>query len=314
VARSDEISGAYTTWSDAENLGFVALYDSSQLAEQAPAAQGDVAPGGYEDPQPVLSDEDKSRAAALDLNEGQMNPNSQQKLQVLVPPLLLRYLYFLHRDDWPLVHSLFQLIEHWQNREQSDVGLLVLRLKLWREVFQRESLPLASLCPGLDGLGDVLIPVADYNIHQMGMQLDAAGFKRECFDVATTNSSWAWLGPGNWGPDGWLILYSRSAEGERVVLYIQSKLRRHSTRSYPEDALSKEAAKCWDVEPPHGRGLLYYTDECGRGCDLKPLVTPSGMVAVAVSRDARVPAYGMGMALLKRGIEAIMSGQKRTRR
>ena len=292
----------------------VGLPDRGQLAEQAPAVKDEASAGGSEEPQPVLRVEGTSTASELDLTEGQINPGDRQELQVLLPPLLLRYMYTKRPHEWPLVHSLFQLTEHWQNREQSDVGLLALRLKLWREVFQQESLPLGSLCPGLDCFGNVWIPLDDYNIHRVASQLDAARFKSEWFDVATTAANWAWLGPGNWGPDGWLILYSCSADAKRVILYIQSKLRRGITRAYPKDALSEEAAKCWEVEPPHCRCLVYYTDARaprGRGCDLKARDMPSGMKAVMVSRDAHCSAYGMGMALLKRYVEAIMSEHTR---
>ena len=258
----------------------------------------------------MLSDKGTRTAAELDLTEGQINPDARPELQVLLPPLLLRYMYAKRPQEWPLVHGLFQLIEHWQNREQSDVGLLALRLQLWRQVFEQQSLPLEWLCPGLDSFGDVWVPLGDYNIHRTFTQLDAAGFKRKCIDLATKAANWAWLGPGNKGPDGWLILCSYSADAKRVILYIQSKLRRGVTRSYPEHALSEEAAKCWRVEPPHCCCLLYYTDERTRGCDLKPLDTPSGMKVVVVSRDAHSSAYGMGMALLKCCTDAIMSGQK----
>lgn len=97
----------------------------------APAAGAEALVREGEDAQLVewkrrLSQDDWDLVAALDLSGGQIDPDIDRRLQVLIPPLLLRILYRQLSPEWPVVHSLFQLIEHWQSRGQSDVGLLML--------------------------------------------------------------------------------------------------------------------------------------------------------------------------------------------
>lgn len=232
-------------------------------------------------------------------------PDSIASEFVLLPPLLLRLVYRQQKLGTVAVRSLQQWAEGWEDRELSDVGLFMLRLQLTREVFEVETRNLEDLCPGLAFLGNVVVPTNDYVIHGISKQLRALGFRVECLERAGTGRIWAFLGPGNWGPDGWLVLFG--VDGNVVVIFVLSKLRSTITQRYPKGALAVEAGKCWKVDGVD-LVLLFLTDERGHGND-NEVLDGGGMPVVPVSRNARLATYGVAIAAIKRLREVVRAGK-----
>jgi hypothetical protein len=274
-----------------------------QLAEKGDLSDPDSPPktgkaGALGPSSPVTSAE----PSAIDEDEGEAAPDFLAVACVHIPPLLLRVMYQQLSAVWSTVRSLQQFPESWEDREQSNLGLLMLRLQLAGSVFGERTMQLEELCPGLSTLGEVFIPTGDCVIHRVTQQLKAPGFAKACLEKAQVDGFWAFMGPGNWGPDSWLILIR--VDGEKIILYVQSKKRIMGALQYPEAALDKEAGKCWDV-PGVPSSMLYLTDERGRDEDNALIETSSGVTVVPVSRHARDVAYGVAMATVKRSREAI---------
>ena len=260
-----------------------------------------------------LSNDDLADASTQDAEVatllGEQAPDLLATALVHVPPLLLRFMYKQLPLVWTRVRGLQHFLESWEDWEQSDLGLLMLRMQLVRDVFGESCLESEELCKGL-ALGKLCIPTDDYNIYKVEQQLTAASFKECCLKHATSDSRRAFLGPGNWGPDGWLILWR--PDGQLVVLFVQSKLRSDIVRKYTGSALKKEASKCWEVEGAVSC-LLYLTDERGRGEDNEALDVGASAKVVPVSRDARLATYGVALETLKRCWE-IVSQKERTKK
>ncbi len=136
----------------------------------------------------------------------------------------------------------------------------MLRLHLVREVFNKQTLDLEELCPGLGFLGEVLVPDKGYDIQKVDQRLDAASFQQLCLQPAIAGTGWAYKGPGNWGPDAWLTLFSPDCDA--VVIYVQSKSRSTITAMYPGDGLPAGALECWSFRNVQSC-LLYITDDHG---------------------------------------------------
>ena len=257
---------------------------------QAPAQPGDSASMEH------VAPSESSGVATLNLNQGEPAPDDEPTCYVHIPPLLLRVMYQMLPIESARVRNLIQLTENWEDREQSDVGLLMLRLQLARTVFDEHTLPLKQLCQGLDFLGTVSIPKGHYTIHHVREQLTAASFKTRCL-TGEPAPHWAFLGPGNWGPDGWLVL--RDMDEQLVVLFVQSKKRASIISSYNADKLAKEAGKCWEVEGVRSC-LLYLTDERGHNQDNESLEVGASVRVVPVSREAHLLTYGVALGTIKR--------------
>lgn len=243
-----------------------------------------------------------ARPSTVDEDEGDAAPDTLPVTYVHIPPLLLRVMYQQLDAMWTTVRSLQQFPESWDDREQSDVGLLMLRMQLAGTIFGERTMQLEELCPGLSDLGEVFIPTGNYVIHRVGEQLRTPEFVETCLQEARLGSFWAFLGPGNWGSDGWLILFR--VDGMTMILYVQSKKRILGARKYSDTALDREAGKCWDVQGVPS-SMLYLTDERGRDEDNQLLETSSNVTVVPVSRDARDVAYGVAIATVKRSREAV---------
>lgn len=256
-----------------------------------------------------LSDEDMEEGG-LNMDEGDGAPDADPTAYVHIPPLLLRVMYQQLSVTRTRVRSLQQFTESWGDREQSDLGLLLLRLQLVRVVFGEETLDLEQLCPGLGFLGEVHVPATGYDIQRMDQQLNAASFQRQCLQQASRDSCWAYLGPGNWGP-AWLILFSPA--GDTVVIYVQSKSRSTIAAMYPRDALPAGCLKCWRVSNVQSC-LLFLTDERGRGHDNEALDVEGGMHVVPVSWPTT---FGIAVATLKRCRETVIvkeAGHKKAKK
>ena len=137
-------------------------------------------------------------------------------------------------------------------------------------------------------------------------------FEQPCLQPACTKKDgWAYLGPGNWGPDAWLILSSLA--GDKVVMYVHSRLRSSIQGMYESGVLKKEAGKCWCISLVKSC-LLFITDEEGRGKGNEALDVGSATRVVPVSRHARTTTVGISTTTLKRCREAIVMKERgRTR-
>jgi hypothetical protein len=212
--------------------------------------------------------------------------------------------------------------EHWEDRERSDLALFMLRLQLLRLVLEQPTVDLSRLYPGLE-LGTIVVPTDGYTINKISEHLSTAGFKRCCLNKAGLDRVWAYLGPGNYGPDAWLILFSAAEQQQPVCVFLQSKKRKDVLakyhRQYPAGALAAEAEKCWSVKGVPSC-LLYLTDERGRDKDRKkpipenePLYREEGVGVVPVSRGSYLHTYGVALETLKRCREAWEHQEKKRR-
>lgn len=127
----------------------------------------------------------------LRMDEGDWSPDADPTVFVHIPPLLLRVMHQQLSVTCTRVRSLQQFMESWGDQEQSDLGLLLLRLQLVHLVFKEETLDLEQLCPGLSFLGEVQVSENGYDIQQMDQQLNAAGFQWQCLQSASRDSCWA---------------------------------------------------------------------------------------------------------------------------
>ena len=137
-----------------------------------------------------LSGKDMEVGAFMDA--GDNAPDTSPTAYVHIPPLLLRVMYQQLAVTWTRVRSLQQFTESWIDREQSDLGLLLLRLQLQlvHLVFKEEVLDLEQLCPGLSYLGEVQVPKNGYDIQRMDQQQASNG--SVCSMPAATAAGHTW--------------------------------------------------------------------------------------------------------------------------
>ena len=195
---------------------------------------------------------------------------AQQQLEVglkrLVPVPLLQYL----ADDW-------------RSREETDVGILVLKLCLLRLVMGQEEASLSELYGNLatdHGSLRIRIPEKGFVVQRISKQMTQGDFQQLLRSADA--GSWAFIGPGNKGMDSWLTL--KTKDGRWLVLQLQSKVR---TRAEAVGAASvaKEAKKGWEVPPAEGDTLmLYVTDQhAARGAP-GPILTTHAVETVTVEK------------------------------
>jgi hypothetical protein len=164
-----------------------------------------------------------------------------------------------------------------------------------------DSMQLGELCQGLEYLGTVKLPKGDYITSEVNQHLTDETFATLCLTDGG-QGAWAYLGPGNYGPDAWLVL--RLLAGGKVVIYIQSKVRSKKRGRFSEAKLQPEARKFWSLRGKAQGCLLYLTDEVGAPADLEALYHDDDLRVVPVSRVAYAAHRGSSVALLKRALEA----------
>ena len=196
---------------------------------------------------------------------------AQQQLEVeldrLVPVPLLQYL----ADDW-------------RSREETDVGILVLKLCLLRLVMGQEEASLSELYRELEntdhGSLRIRVPEKGFRVKRIEEQMTQEGFQQLLSRADA--SSWAFIGPGNKGIDSWLTL--KDKDNKWLILQLQSKVR---TRGEAVDAASvaKEAEKGWEVPPEEGDTLmLFVTDQHAARGALGPIPTKRAVVTVTLEK------------------------------
>ncbi len=185
------------------------------------------------------------------------------------------------------------LDDSWRSREQSDLWIFMLRLQLCRQVLKQKSTELQELYSGFEGSRhaslEVDIPASGYELHRVHTQLTGRSF--ETFLKGNPDDHWAFLGPGNSGPDGWLILRicqeRRESKQKYLILWLQSKKRSgHPPPLLTEKSIEQERRKAFKVsEGLAVTTMLFVTDQEAK--DLPMVVdTPSGeSIVVDCSRQ-----------------------------
>lgn len=136
----------------------------------------------------------------------------------------------------------------WRQREFQDVGVLAVRCVVARQRFDVRAMTLQQLihCRPADAMHNdslqLLLPEHDLPIMQVRTQLDQAAFDDLVYQHlrAPAQHPWAFIGPGNFKADGWLVLRVAASdlehmevEGEAVaaaepnafIIYVSSKQR-----------------------------------------------------------------------------------------
>ena len=228
---------------------------------------------------------------------GSTNPDAGEQ-QVSMPPLLMiaAYRYMeVNQQGMVFVPLLQHLADNWQDRQLTDVSVLVAKLFLWRHVMKQATVQLSELVGGIElGLSDMelCVPTSDYAVHKVDEQLTSAEFEQQ---LQNADSRWAFVGPQNYLADSWLLL-RRAADQTLVVVYLQSKKRlRPEAMQYGK--LVEEAAKRWDV-PGVVDVMLYVTDQhVPRPSASRPFEAPPRMVLIEPADHVRF--YGACASLLK---------------
>lgn len=131
--------------------------------------------------------------------------------------------------------------------------ILILRLCLLRKVFKEETVLLKDLFSGLAcsslGNAEVSIPEEGFRIVRVTEQIQSNEFISKMF--ALSEDQWAFIGPGNSGPDAWLILRRADQPGKVIVIFIQSKVRAISA-SVSEPQIEEEREKAFKVPKRFG--------------------------------------------------------------
>ena len=233
-----------------------------------------------------------------DVNDpGSTNPDAGEQ-QVSMPALLMiaahRYME-AKQHGMVLVPLLQHLADSWQDRELTDVSVLVAKLFLWRHVMEEATVYVSELLGGIQlGLSDmeVCVPTSNFAVHKVSEQLTSAEFGQQ---LQNADCRWAFIGPGNHLADSWLLL-RQAADQTLLVVYLQSK-KRQTREAMQYGELVKEAAKRWDV-PGVEHVMLYVTDQhVPRPSASKPFEAPPRMVLITPADHVRF--YGVCASLLK---------------
>ena len=245
-------------------------------------------------------DSTAGQASTGDDDAGSTNPDEGEQ-QISMPPLLMiaayRYIRKHHacHDGMVFVPLLQHLADDWQDRELTDVSVLVAKLFLWRHVMNQDTVQLSKLLGGIELARcdiELCVPTSDYEVHKVGEQLSSVEFEQL---LRNAECQWAFIGPHNHLSDSWLLL-RRAADHALVVVYLQSK-KRQLREAMQYGKLVEEAAKRWDV-PGVEDVMLYVTDQHPpRRSARRPFQAPKPMVLIEPAEHARF--YGACASLLK---------------
>lgn len=236
-----------------------------------------------------------------------------------MPPVLLltayRYMQGLKRElVW--VPLLNQMTDQWRDRELTDVSILVARLLFWRIVFHRSVISLKQLLGGMD-VGehnfDLCVPKTHFHVFDVKTHAELTDQAQLAQMAANMDRRWAYQGPGNRGPDSWIILQpngNKQATSGIVVLVVQSK-KRSSEESLQSQQLGDEAGKMLRI--PGTESLLLYVSDQHRPCQgvaTSSFDVPKNTVLVDAKWHSNY--YGHKIKLLKKAL-ASPHGVKRPR-
>jgi hypothetical protein len=232
--------------------------------------------------------------------------DTQKDQQVWLPPLLaLMSLRHLSCQWTPLAQPPLtaRLADEWRDREFTDLMMLMLKLQLL--AYEDAT---AGGCKGFAPLSDLLpgelpkeftntkvkLPRASMQLapEVVSTHLSEEGFLQLCTQ-ASYDGSFAFVGPGNKGPDAWLVLQLTC--GKQLVVNIQSKKRAVSQRTYQADVVA-EAAKCWDVRQLR-QLLVFVTDN--KTDDIDGPIAGTRVPVVVVGRSDHERFYTQAGAFVK---------------
>jgi len=257
-------------------------------------------------------------AASEPGSEGVLNPDSETHL-VSMPPMLLVAAYrFMtapsNRLVW--VPLLNHLTDDWRTRELTDVSILVAKLLFWHDVLLQPVVSLRELLGGVDvGVHEMsfCVPNDNFSVCDVSSQLTHSAELQSM--VSNMDAQWAFRGPGNFGPDSWLLLRRSddTASGSHpvVVVCIQSK-KRQAASSMQSAKLGEEAEKMLYI--PGVDNLMVYVTDQRRPIRRKAadFFVPTSMVVVG--KDCLPAYYSACIALLKSALSGVMPPKKKRAR
>ena len=202
-------------------------------------------------------------------SESAINPDAETH-RISMPPVLLVAAYrFMapvnNRLVW--VPLLNQLTDEWRQRELTDVSILVAKLLFWQDILDQRLVLLSDLLGGIN-VGDhemvLRVPEGHFSVCEISShdQLTAPAQLQKM--INNMDVKWAFGGPGNLGPNSWLLL--RRGDGTRsescpiILLSIQSKKRTGDACMQPGE-LGVEAGKMLHI-PGVDSLMVYVTDQC----------------------------------------------------
>ena len=257
-------------------------------------------------------------AASEPGSEGVLNPDSETHLVSMPPVLLVAAYRFMTAPDNRLVWMplLNQLTDDWRSRELTDVSILVAKLLFWHDVLHQHVVSLRELLGDID-VGDhdmsFLVPEGNFSVCEVNSQVTQSAELQSMVD--NMDAKWAFRGPGNFGPDSWLLLrrsdHTNPESHPVIALSIQSK-KRQSASSMQSGKLGEEAAKMLYV--PGIDNLMVYVTDQHRPIQQKAsanLCVPTSMVLV--SKECLHAYYSACIALLKGALSDVMPPKKRPR-
>ena len=257
-------------------------------------------------------------AASEPGSEGVLNPDNETHL-VSMPPVLLVAAYRLMRvpiNRLVWVPLLNQLTDDWRNRELTDVSILVAKLLFWHDVLLQPVVSLRELLGGIDvGEYDMsfCVPEGNFAVYDVSSQLKESGSLQSL--VNNMDAQWAFRGPGNFGPDSWLLLRRCDDTGSEshpvVAIWIQSKKRQAASGMQPAK-LEEEAGKMLHI--PGVNNLMLYVTNQHQPIRHKASATfcvPTPMVLV--DKDCLPAYYSACIALLKGALSGVVPHKKRLR-
>lgn len=239
IVPGSDAAGATVTWQDLENDDVAYIGEPGQGLGSGDS--GDSSSNGASAAAVAAASEPGS--------EGVTNPDSETHLVSMPPVLLVAAYRFMKAPSNRLVWVplLNHLTDDWQTRELTDVSILVAKLLFWHDVLLQPVVSLRELLGGIDvGVHEMsfCVPEGNYSVCDVSSQLTHSAELQSM--VNNMDAQWAFRGPGNFGPDSWLLLRrSDDAESELhpvVAIWIQSK-KRQAVSSMQSAELGKEAAK-----------------------------------------------------------------------
>lgn len=242
-----------------------------------------------------------------------------------VPPVLLVAAYrFMKRSKYSLmwVPLLKQLTDEWQQRELTDVSILVARLMLMRDTLQKPSILLSDLLGGVD-VGkhqmSFYVPESHFSVCDIKsrQELSSAELKNM---VSNMDTQWAFRDPSNPGLGSWLLLQRNGtlvgvSEACRVVLLRIASDNNTMQESIQPGKLVNEAERMLQISGAD-RLRVYVTDQY-RTWPAQSLARLAAGLAVPlpmvlVDRKYSMEFYSGCVALVKSAVTSIR-GAKRAR-
>lgn len=164
---------------------------------------------------------------------GWLDPDAAPQL-ITTPPLLLVAALRLmapsnNRLAW--VPLLRQFTDEWRQPELTGVSILVARLRFWHDVLHQPQVLLSDLLGGIDVGGHekyLCVPDGHFSVWETSSHEDPMVPAQLANMVSNIATQWAYQGPGNPGPNAWLLLQcdsgtKQSDSGRSVLLSFLSK-------------------------------------------------------------------------------------------